>query len=232
MSIAFVVKYTIIVCGFFLAVGAAGIDLDRFGLIAGALGVGIGFGLQNLVANFISGIILVFERPLHVGDVVELGQGGLQGTMTEIGVRASKVRTWDGAEVVVPNGDLITKQVTNWTLSDAHRRREVKISTALNADPDDVLEIMRKVASLHPNVLHDPEPSAYFLGYNENRLDFRLLFWVTDELLRSNSDVALGVYRELRAAGIQIPVQRHVVQMKENIDPPDLPLDREETPTE
>lgn len=224
MSIAFVVKYTIVVSGFFLAVGAAGIDLDKFAFVFGALGVGIGFGLQSLVANFISGIILVFERPIHVNDVVELSQGGLQGTVTQIGVRASKVRTWDGAEVIVPNGDLITKQVTNWTLSDEQRRREVKISTALNADPDQVLDIMRKVASLHPDVISEPEPAAYFLGYTDNTLDFRLLFWVTKNLLRSNSDVALGVYHELKEAGIEVPVQRRVVQLKGKVDDPPPPL--------
>jgi len=136
-AISVTIRYFIITLGVLMALGAAGIDLGKFGLLAGALGVGIGFGLQNIVNNFISGLILVYERPVNVGDTIEVEN--LMGTVNRIGIRSSNVRTYDGAEVVVPNGNLISNQLINWTLSDNKRRVELKVGTAYGTDPNVVL---------------------------------------------------------------------------------------------
>ena len=132
MAAGLITRYTVLVLGFLMAVAAVGISLDKLGFIAGALSVGIGFGLQSVVGNFVSGLILVFERPVRVGDVISTGP--VEGTIVEIGIRASKIRDWDGAEVIVPNMELISQQVTNWTLSDTKRRRElfIKVEYGMN----------------------------------------------------------------------------------------------------
>ena len=218
-AISVTIRYFIIVLGLAMALGAAGIDLGKFGLIAGALGVGIGFGLQNIVSNFISGLILVYERPVNVGDTIEVEN--LMGIVNKIGVRASNVRTFDGAEVVVPNGNLISNQLINWTLSDNQRRVEVKVGTAYGTDPNVVLELMKKVAVDHEDVLKDPEPRALFEGFGDSSLNFRLLFWVHFEMgIGAKSDISIGVYNTFAENNIQIPfpqIDLHVKKEDEDL---------------
>jgi small-conductance mechanosensitive channel len=203
-AISVTIRYFIIVLGLTMALSAAGIDLGSFGLLAGALGVGIGFGLQNIVNNFISGLILVYERPVNVGDTVEVEN--LIGVVHRVGVRSSNVRTFDGAEVVVPNGNLISNQLINWTLSDNQRRVELKVGAAYGSDPNLVLELLKKVALEHEDVLKDPEPRALFDGFGDSSLDFRLLFWVSFEMgIGTKSDIAIGIYNIFAENNIQIP---------------------------
>ncbi len=227
-AISVTVRYFIIVLGLSMALGAAGIDLGKFGLIAGALGVGIGFGLQNIVSNFISGLILVYERPINVGDTIEVEN--LMGIVNKVGVRASNVRTFDGAEVVVPNGNLISNQLINWTLSDNQRRVEVKVGTAYGSDPNVVLELMKKVAIDHEDVLKDPEPRALFEGFGDSSLDFRLLFWVHFEKgIGTKSDIAIGVYNTFAENDIQIPfpqIDLHVKKEDEELLPESKPAEK------
>ena len=204
-AISMISRYIIVTFGIYIAMSAAGVDLGKFGLIAGALGVGIGFGLQNVVYNFISGLIITIERPIHVGDTVEVGN--LMGNVTEIGVRASKVKTFDGSEVIVPNGNIISKEVINWTLSDQKRRLKILVKTEMGADPRKVLEIMSHEASKHPNTLKHPKPMALFDGYGSSSLDFTLYFWVYfDVSFSTKSDVALAIYDALDNEGIGMPV--------------------------
>ncbi|MEA3476712.1 MAG: mechanosensitive ion channel [Bacteroidota bacterium] len=204
-AISMLARYIIVVFGVYIALAAAGVDLGQFGLIAGALGVGIGFGLQNVVYNFISGLIISFERPIHVGDTIEVGT--LMGRVTEIGVRSSKVMTFDGSEVIVPNGNLISKEVVNWTLSDQKRRLMIKVRTDYNADPQRVLSIIRKEAEKHPNTLKEPAVMALFDGYGDSSLDFTLYFWVHFHVsFTSKSEVALSLYEALKAEGIGVPI--------------------------
>ncbi len=203
-AISITIRYFIIVLGVSMALSAAGIDLGKFGLLAGALGVGIGFGLQNIVNNFISGLILVYERPLNVGDTVEVEN--LMGIVNRVGVRSSNVRTFDGAEVIVPNGNLISNQMINWTLSDNQRRIEIKIGAAYGSDPNVVLELLKKVALDHDDVLKEPQPLALFEEFGDSSLNFRLLFWVPFELgIGVKSDIAIGVYNIFAENNITIP---------------------------
>ena len=144
MAIDKLAHYAILLIGFFLALGAAGIDLNRFTLLAGAVGVGIGFGLQNIVSNIVSGIIILFERPVQIGDKVRIGTN--DGEIRSIGLRATVVRTWEGAEVIVPNSRLVLDEVTNWTLSDQTRRVDILVGVAYGSDTDKVTELLLKAS--------------------------------------------------------------------------------------
>ncbi len=207
------VGYTIIIVGFLLGFAYAGLDLGKFSLLAGALGVGIGFGLQNIVNNFISGLILLYERPVNVGDVISVGN--LMGEVKSIGVRASKIRSFDGAEVVVPNGNIISNDLINWTLSDKKRRIEIKVGAAYGTDPNQVLKILQKVAVNNDNVLPDPPPLALFEGFGDSSLDFRLLAWVFFERsFITRSELSVAVYNALNEAGIEIPFPQMDVHIK------------------
>jgi small-conductance mechanosensitive channel len=198
-------RYTILVIGFLAALAMLGFSFDRLALLLSALGVGIGFGMQNVVNNFVSGVILLFERPLRVGDRVQLDD--LLGEITHIGIRASRVRTFDGADVIVPNGDLISTRVVNWTLSDRKRRVTIPVGVAYGTRPRKVIEILQQVAQDHPEVLDDPAPESLFRGFGESSLDFELRAFTESERgwLPVTSDLAVAITEALETAGITIP---------------------------
>ncbi len=215
--------YVIIGFGVFIAIAAAGLQLDRLAFIIGALGVGIGFGLQNVVNNFISGLILIFERPIQEGDAVQVGT--LIGTVKRIGIRSSTVRTFDGSEVIVPNGNLISNEVVNWTMSDRQRRVELPVGVAYGTDPHRVIEILHEAAAAHSHVLEHPEPHCQFLGFGDSSLDFNLRYWVPkfEDWLIVSGDVALAVHDALKEAGIEIPFPQrdlHVRSVDETVTLP------------
>jgi small-conductance mechanosensitive channel len=197
-----------------IAVSAAGIDLSKFALLAGALGVGIGFGLQNIVNNFISGLILIFERPIQIGDVIELSE--LRGTVNRIGIRSSTIRTFSGAEVIVPNANLISNEVVNWTLSDKMRRIEIPVGVAYGSDPNQVLGILKTLARNHESVLKVPEPFVLFRGFGDSSLDFELRFWTGDfnTWMELQTQVTLLVHDALKGAGIEIPFPQRDLHIK------------------
>ncbi len=216
-AITMLTGYFIVGSGIFLALSIGGIDLSKFSLMAGALGVGIGFGLQNVVYNFISGLILAFERPVQIGDTIEVGN--LMGNVKEIGIRSSTVRTFDGSEVIVPNGNLISKELINWSLSDKRRRREVKVSIEYGTHPQDVLDLLFEVASKHEKVLKVPKPLCLFDSFGESALNFRLLFWVPlDSGLTIQSEITMAVYKAIEEAGMRIPYPQHDLHIK-SFDP-------------
>ncbi len=212
-TISMMVNYGIITIAFFVALAVAGFDLSRFALIAGALSVGIGFGLQNVVNNFVSGLILAFERPISVGDSVEVGP--LMGRVNRIGIRSSVVRTFDGSEVIVPNADFISKEVINWTLSDVNRRLIVPAGVAYGSNPHQVLELLVKVARAHPDVLPEPEPYALFIGFGASSLDFELRAWCDfSEGLRIKTELNLGIHDAIKEAGIEIPFPQRDLHLR------------------
>lgn len=216
-AISLVFRYFIIAFGFVLALSALGVNLSSFNLMAGALGLGIGFGLQNIISNFVSGIILVFERPILPGDTVEVQN--LLGKVTNIGVRSSKVRTFDGAEVIVPNNNLISNDLINWTLSDNIKRLEIKIGAAYGTDPNIVLEILKEEAFKNEFTLSDPDPVALFDEFGDSSLNFRLLVWVPyDKGLQSKSNISIGIYNHFKEKGIQIPFPQQDVYIKEIVE--------------
>jgi potassium efflux system protein len=178
--------------------------LGKFGILAGALGVGLGFGLQKIVANFISSLIIAFGRLIRVGDTIQYDD--VFGSIREIGVNASTVRTFDGSDVLIPNADLISNKVTNWTLKDMQRRMLLPVKVAYGNDPHEVLKLLEQVVRDHPDVLSSPEPFPVFNGFGDNYLDFSLYYWILSErFFRAKTGVALAVHDAITAKGIQTP---------------------------
>ncbi len=211
-------QYAVVALGAVFAVLASGIETTRFTVLLGTLGVGIGFGLQNVVNNFVSGLILIYERPVQVGDVVELGT--TTGTVRRIGIRSSTLQTFQGAEVIVPNGDLVSNQVVNWTLSDRIRRLEIEVGVAYGTDPGQVCRLLLGVAGAHPGALASPAPVALFTGFGDSALNFQLRVWTDqwDGWPVVASEVRVGIARALAEAGIAIPFPQrdlHLVSVDE-----------------
>jgi small-conductance mechanosensitive channel len=206
--------YLLILAVFFMALAAGGVELNRFTLITGAFGVGVGFGLQNVVNNFVSGLILLFERPIRVGDGIEVG--GIGGEVRRLGVRSCTLLTPQGAEVIVPNSELISNKVINWTLSDQRRRVELPIGVAYDTEPERVMKLLVQVAGEVKLVLPQPKPVALFLGFGDSALNFELRFWVVKEndAVAVRSDVALAVATALRNEGIEIPVPQRDLNLR------------------
>jgi len=205
--------YVILLFGFMLAVSAAGFDMSRFALIVGALGVGIGIGLQDVVNNFVSGVILLFERPVQTGDTVQVGD--IFGDVRRIGMRSSTVRTWSGAEVILPNSKLVSENVINWTLSDNLRRIEIPIGVAYGTDPERVLALLADVAVSNPEVLSDPAPSAIFVAHGNSSLDFELRAWTSSrEWYALRSQLTVAINRAIREAGITIPFPQRDLHLR------------------
>ncbi len=203
-TVTMLLKITLITGGFFLAAAAAGMELSNLSIIIGAFSVGIGFGLQNIFNNMVSGLILAFERPIKVGDTVQVAD--LMGEVLSIGFRASTIKSFDGAEVIVPNGNLISNHMINWTLTDYLRRMDHRVGVAYGTDPEVVLEILRSVAEEHEKVRKTPAPSAFFLGFGDSSLDFRLLAWThIDERLTVESQINVTINNKLKEAEIEIP---------------------------
>lgn len=213
-TISLMIRYLFISIGFFIALAIAGIEFDRLTIVFGALGVGIGFGLQSIFNNIVSGLILAFERPIKVGDIIEIGP--LLGTVKVIGIRASTIRTFDGAEIIVPNGNLISNELINWTLTDGIRRMEVKVGVAYGTDPDQVLEILVNLAKQNPNVIDYPKPFGIFNEFGESSLDFSVYFWIGNVQMRMQikSEVTLAINKALKAEGIKIPFPQRDLHVK------------------
>ncbi len=215
-AVSTVVQWSILGAGLLTAASALGLQAGQLAIVFGALSVGIGFGLQNIVSNFVSGLILIFEQPVKVGDKVEITSLALVGEVRRIGIRASVVRTFDGAEVIVPNGNLISSEVVNWTLSDQKRRVRVEVGVAYGTDPQRVIEVLKTAAREHPEVLRYPEPQVIFLEFGPSSLNFRLMFWTAtfDDFFRVRSEMNVAVNEALKEAGITIPFPQRDLHVK------------------
>lgn len=200
-----------------LAVSMAGLDLSNLAIVAGALSVGIGFGLQAIVSNFVSGIILLVERPIKEGDWIEVS--GFSGIVRKIAVRATRIETFDRHEVIVPNSDLVAGTVKNMTLSSRTGRVIVPVGIAYGSDVDAAKEVLLDAARRHPIVLDDPAPLVLFMGLGESSLDFELRCFI-DEIssgLSTRSDLLFDIYRDLGKAGIEIPFPQRDLNLR-NVD--------------
>ncbi len=207
------INYVIIALGFIVGIGVMGVNLNRVSVLAGALGVGIGFGLQSVVNNLVSGLILLFERPVQVGDAIEIGE--LQGEVRHIGIRASTVRTWQGADIIVPNAQFITEKVTNWTLKDQLRRIDLPVGVSYGTAPQKVIELLEKVANANYRVVREPPPEGFFTGYGDSSINFELRAW-TDQFYNwqnIRSELAVAVYDAVYAAGMSFPFPQRDVRL-------------------
>ena len=205
ISMGRLIHYGFILVGFLFALTALGVDLKNITIIGGALGVGIGFGLQTIVNNFICGIILLFERPIKTGDYIEIG--GQFAEIKEIGLRSTTVHTFDRADIVVPNADLITNQVINWTRSDRLARIRVPVGVAYGSDVTLVMKILLECVEENSSVMRIPEPRVYFMGFGESSLDFQLRIHLSeiDNWYPVQSELLQEIVRKFRLEGIEIP---------------------------
>jgi len=201
--------YVGIAAALLVALSIAGVAFTNLAIIAGALSVGIGFGLQNIVNNFVSGLILLVERPIRTGDWIVVGN--TEGYVKKISIRSTQIQTFDRADVIVPNSELIAGQVTNWMLSDPWGRVRVPVGVAYGSDTARVMQILIDAANKHPQVMNNypgiPDPRALFLGFGDSSLNFELRCFIrdVDRRLQTLSDLNLAIDAAFRGAGIEIP---------------------------
>jgi potassium efflux system protein len=186
--------------------------------LVAALGVGLGFGLQEIVANFVSGIILLFERPIRVGDTVTIG--GITGTVARIRIRATTLVDWDRKEQIIPNKTFVTQDLTNWTLSDSIVRLIVQVSVAYGSDIDAVHDTLLKVAEDNDRVVEDPAPAAFCVGLNDGSIDFELRVFIKDVLdyMPLSHELYAAITRALRDAGVVIPFPQQDVHVRSLVE--------------
>jgi potassium efflux system protein len=203
-AISSTLHYVILVTGFFLALAALGINMTRVTILAGAFGVGVGFGLQNIFNNFISGLMVLFERPINIGDVIQIEDAS--GVVERIGIRASVIRTINGSEVIVPNGKLISERLTNWTLSSRLHAIELPVAVALGSDPKRVIASLEGAAVAHPLINKDPPPQAVVVRLGPDSLGLELRAWTdrSEQWMQIRSELAIAVSSALAAEKIAI----------------------------
>lgn len=195
------------VAAFLIGLNMLGIQLTALAVFGGALGIGIGFGLQKVTSNFISGMILLFERTINQDDLIEL-QGGFSGFVRRINARFTLIETFDGKEIMIPNEDFITSQVINWTYSNKNGRIEITVGVAHGSDLDKAQTLILEAATEHPRCMQDPSPACFLNKFGESSIEFLLYFWVSDVTegrLGPRSEVMFSIWRKFRNAGIQIP---------------------------
>ena len=204
-TICRILHYIIMLLGAFIAIQQIGVDLTTLAAISAVLMVGIGLGLQNITSNFISALILLFERPVQVGDFVEVG--GVQGRIRVIKTRSSVVETLDNVSIIVPNLNFITQNVTNWSYRDSKVRIHISVGVSYGSDVDLVAETLLQVGRAHQEVLLNPEPTIQFLDFSNSSLNFDLLVWINDAARQYfvRSDLNFAIVKAFREQGITIP---------------------------
>lgn len=220
--------YLFLILGFYIALVVNGVNLNSLAVIAGALGVGIGFGLQNVVGNFVSGIILLAERSIVLGDRIEVA--GVTGQVRKINLRSTVVTTNDNISVIVPNSELTMNPITNWSHGDPKVRLRLAIGVAYGTDVVKLQRVLLEMAASQPSVLKTPEPAVFFSGFGDSSLNFELALWTKEMSFsprRFRSDINYAVERTLRENQIEIPFPQRVVHLR---PVPTHPSERPEPP--
>src|SRR5213592_858346 len=217
-AIAQVVGYAVLVIGIVIVLDNAGIHLGALTVFAGAVGVGVGFGLQNIASNFISGLVILAERPITIGDRVEVA--GIVGRVQQIRARSTVIMTNDNITMIVPNSKFIDSPVTNWTYGDPRVRFHVPVGVAYGSNVNKVREALIAAAREHSATLNDPEPTAFLEKFGDSTIDFELVAW-TQEMSykprRFRSDLNFLIYKHLTAAGIEIPNPQRDVHIRDGV---------------
>jgi potassium efflux system protein len=215
-SLSVFTQYMVILIGLLIALKAMGVDPTALAVFAGAVGVGIGFGLQNIANNFISGILLLIERPLRTGDLVNI-QGSYEGKVTQIGIRSLTIQTWDNQEVIVPNSELISNAFTNWTHTDQILRTTLSIGISYDDDPLLAEKIIKGVLEEFPEILRNPDYQVYLSEFGDSSVNFRLDYFIdlhNAGRLRVKSNVLFRIWVRFKEAGIRIPYPQRDVHLK------------------
>jgi len=217
-AIAQIVSNLVLVFGIFIVLDNAGIHLGALAVFAGAVGVGIGFGLQNIASNFISGLVILAERPIAIGDRIEVA--GVAGQVQQIRARSTVIVTNDNISMIVPNSKFIDSPVTNWTYGDPRVRFRVPIGVAYGTDVPKVREALIAAGKSHPHVLEDPAPSVFLKQFGESTIDFELIVWsreMSHRPSRFKSDLNFAIEEKLREAGIEIPNPQRDIHIRSGV---------------
>lgn len=198
--------YLFFLGGLFVGLQSLGVNLNSLVVFGGAVGVGIGLGLQNVVSNFVAGLILLIEQPIRIGDRIETKE--TFGDVVKIAARSTWIRTNDNVVIIVPNSDFINNPVTNWTANDPNVRISISVGVGYNSNPEQVRDLLLQAALAHSDVLSDPKPDVIFAGYGDNSLDFRLRVWTSSQShtpLILKSDLYFAVFKIFSDRGIELP---------------------------
>ena len=218
-AIAQIVSNLVLIIGIFLVLENTGINLGALTIFAGAVGIGIGFGLQNIASNFISGLVILAERPIAIGDRIEVA--GITGQVQQIRARSTVIVTNDNIAMIVPNSKFIDSPVTNWTYSDPRVRFRIPVGVAYGSDVNKVRDALIAAGKSNPQVLTDPPPSVFLTKFGESSIDFELIVWSTEMSHRPSrfkSDLNFAIEKELREAGIEIPFPQRDLHIRSGLE--------------
>lgn len=216
VAVGTIFRYVILTVGFIIILQTVGINLSSITILLGALGVGIGFGLQNITNNFVSGLIILFERPIKVGDRIEVT--GITGDVINISMRATTIVTNDNISIIVPNSEFISSTVINWSHSDRKVRFNFPVGVSYKEDPENIKQILLDVANTNPGVLREPKPDVLFTEYGDSSLVFDLRVW-TDQYITKpgvlKSQLYFEIFKSFKEKGVEIPFPQRDLHIKE-----------------
>ena len=218
-SISTIVKYVLIIIGLVTILQNSNVDLSALGILAGAIGVGIGFGLQNITNNFISGLIILFESPIKVGDRIEVDQ--VYGDVIKISARSTMILTNDNISIIVPNSQFIDNPVINWSHNDRNIRFNIPVGVSYKEDPQKIKSILMKVAKENSGVLDYPEPDVLFKEYNDSSIDFILRLWTSEYINKPQvlkSQIYYEVFKKFREENVEIPFPQRDLHIKSGLE--------------
>jgi small-conductance mechanosensitive channel len=215
-----IIELTFILIGAIIAFQSIGINLSGLAVIFGLLSVGIGFGLQNITSNFVAGLILLFERPIKVGDRVTVG--GIEGDVVEINIRSTTIRSLNNIAIIVPNSEFVSSQVVNWSHGDRKIRLDVDVGVSYNSDLDTVLRALNEVALENPEILRDPEPDVHLREFGDSSWNMKLRIWIDNPKRHPvvRSDINCAIVRKFRAYGVEIPFPQRDFHLRSPLPTP------------
>ncbi len=223
-AVATIIRYVLVTLGFVIILQSVGINLSTLGILIGALGIGIGFGLQNVTNNFISGIIILFERPVKVGDRIEVGD--VAGNIIKISARSTTIITNDNIAIIVPNSEFTGSTVINWSHNDRNVRFNFPVGVSYNEDPENIRKLLLEVANNHPGVLKNPPPDVLFDDFGDSSLDFNLRVWTFDFSDRPKvlkSQLYYEIFKKFKEHGVEIPFPQRDLHLKSGFSKNDSP---------
>ena len=216
IAIGSIIKYFVLTVGLIVILQTAGINLSSMTILFGALGVGIGFGLQNITNNFVSGLIILFERPIKVGDRIEVG--GIAGNVVNVSMRATTIITNDNISIIVPNSEFISSTVINWSHTDRNVRFNFSVSVSYKEDPEKIKNLLLEVASQNPGVQQYPAPDVLFTEYGDSALVFNLRVWTSSYIDKPGvlkSQLYYEIFKAFKKTGVEIPFPQRDIHIKE-----------------